>query len=239
MKEVEGLPLSGAKIDEFRATKNVGMKLKAQDIRAEIPTFVQFLIKKKKSMNIKSFVLGMSACLFLLSPAFGQKNKPSTPAPETKPANIEVSESVVKMADWAGFKYRDILAAGQIGDQEAIKKFLEFSGTVDGTDAEKHAVTCLELIPVASDFAFAMSCHTLKPALKTVLLERLMLAQVRTKNLELREPMEQWAPITWSVLHGGPPTCNCEHNADGSVRLTAPPASAAGSELIPNEDTGH
>ena len=143
---------------------------------------------------------------------------------EIKVIDIEVSESVVKVADWAGFKYREVLAAAETGDQTSIKKFLEFSGTVDGVDALKHAVTCLELIPVANDFNFSMACHTLKPALQKTLLERLMLAQSRTKKVDLRDSMTHWASSTWGVLNGGEPVCNCDHKADGTLRYVDPNA---------------
>lgn len=174
-------------------------------------------------MNVKALLLALPAGLLLLSPAFGQKSKADAPPPAPrKVIHIVVSESVLKMADWAGFKYREVLAASQEGNVSAIQKFLEFSGTVDGADALNHAVACLELIPAATDVAFSMAMVNFKPAFKKVLLDRLMLAQVRTKNIELRDSMTHWAPSTWSVLTGGAPICNCEHVMDGNDKQDAP-----------------
>ena len=191
-------------------------------------------------MQVKFLLWTVPVCLLTLTAAFGQeaspKTKPAaTEAPPRKDVHIEVSENVVKVADWANFRYRDVLAAAKTGDQSAIKKFLEFSGTVDGVDALNHAVSCLELITAATDMSFSMACVSLKPKLKKVLIERLMLAQVRTKKTELRDSLTHWAPSTWAVLNGGVPICNCPNKMGGStVDQTAPTASGA---LVPANGT--
>ncbi len=191
-------------------------------------------------MKIKPLLWTIPVCLLSLTAAFGQealtKKKPAAAeAPPRKEVNIEVSDNVVKVADWANFRYREVLASAKTGDQSAIQKFLEFSGTVDGVDALNHAVSCLELIAAASDFPFSMACVSLKPKLKKVLLERLMLAQVRTKKIELRDSLTHWAPSTWAVLNGGEPICNCPNKMDGSpVNQTAPAASGA---VVPGNET--
>jgi len=154
-------------------------------------------------MKIQTFLISISAVLFLLSPAYGQQAAAVRPY---QIDSVEVAESVLKMADWAGFKYRTVLATAATGDVQAIQQFLQFSNAVDGVDALKHAVACLELIPVVGDLYFSFGLMRLKPALKKVLLDRLMLAQVRTKNPAFRESLTHWAPSTWSVLTGGNPT---------------------------------
>lgn len=191
-------------------------------------------------MKVKSLVWTVSVCLLPLTAALGQeaptKSKPTAAvAPAPKNVHIEVSENVVKVADWANFKYREVLSAAKAGDQSAIKKFLEFSGTVDGVDALNHAVSCLELIAAASDFPFSMACVSLKPKLKKVLIERLMMAQVRTKKTDLRDSLTHWAPSTWAVLNGGAPICNCENKMDGSPVNETTPTEVNGAQVPANQ----
>jgi hypothetical protein len=147
-------------------------------------------------MKVKYFILA------LLSICFWQQNAVAqTPNAE---ADVTVSESVLKTASWANFKYLDQLAMAKRGDVKAALKLMQFSGTVDGVEALDHSVTLLELIVSGGDQVFAEAANQAKPKLKSVLLDRLQLAQGRTKKVELREPMSAWAPSTWDVLNGKP-----------------------------------
>jgi hypothetical protein len=118
--------------------------------------------------------------------------------------DVTVFESVLSTAGWANFKYTDQLSLAKQGDYKATLKLLEFSGTVDGKAALDHSVTLLELILSGGDLPFAAAVNMAKPKLKTVLLDRLQLAQGRTKKLELQKPLSEWAPTTWEVLNGQP-----------------------------------
>jgi hypothetical protein len=62
----------------------------------------------------------------------------------------------------------------------------------------------LELIASDGDNPFAGALFLSKPKLRSVILDRLQLAQGRTKKEALRKPMSEWAPNTWDVLHGKP-----------------------------------
>lgn len=117
---------------------------------------------------------------------------------------VTVFKEVLATAKWAGFDYEGQLNLAKTGDYKAVNKLLEFSGTVDGDDAIKHAVTCLELIPVAGDVPFAAALNVGKPMLRKVMLERLQLAQARTQNEALKKPIKEWAPFSWDVLNGKP-----------------------------------
>ena len=125
---------------------------------------------------------------------------------QNKAANTDifVSQSVLSTAQWAGFKYREQLDLARQGDMRAIEEILNFNGTVDGREGLDHAVTCLELLPYASDLVFAGALNKGKPALRKLMLERLTLAQGRTKTESLRKPLAEWAPLTWAVLNGQP-----------------------------------
>jgi len=129
-------------------------------------------------------------------------------AQEGAKMDIDISSAVLKTADWAGYKYMENLDLAQSGDQKALRSFFEFSGTVDGTESLQHATTCLELIPFATDEKVGSVISSLKPNLKKILLERLTLAQGRTKKENLRKPLTEWAPNTWKALNGETVTCN-------------------------------
>lgn len=130
----------------------------------------------------------------------------STVSGQSKAANSEifVSQSVLSTAQWAGFKYREQLDLARQGDMRAVEEMLNFNGTVDGREGLDHAVTCLELIPYSSDLVFAAALNKGKPNLRKLMLERLSVAQGRTKVEALRKPISEWAPLTWAVLNGQP-----------------------------------
>lgn len=121
-----------------------------------------------------------------------------------KSQDVTVYDNVLKMADWAKFEYKTVLDSAKAGNEHSIKKFLEFHAVVDGIDALNHGVTCLELIPVATDEKFALSALACKPKLRKILLDRLILAQARTQKEQFRKSMTEWAPATWAVLNGLP-----------------------------------
>lgn len=115
---------------------------------------------------------------------------------------VEVSPSVLKTAEWAGFDYKGTLDKALAGDPMSIQKFMKFHGTVDGVEGLSHGVTCLEMIPLIGDETFASACVNLSPKLHKLMLDRLMQAQGRTKKEELRQSLTNWAPLTWSVING-------------------------------------
>lgn len=126
---------------------------------------------------------------------------PAFPDSVMRNYEIEVFQNVLKMADFANFKYKDALASAKTGNVMSIYTLLDFNRVVDGVDALNHAVTCLELIPVAGDQVFGTAVELCAPKMKKVLLERLMLAQVRTKKTFLRQSLTNWAPYTWKSLN--------------------------------------
>jgi hypothetical protein len=123
---------------------------------------------------------------------------------DQKAAEITVFESVLNTAKWAGFPYQETLNQAKKGDHKATVKLLDFSGTVDGSSALDHSVTLLELLGSGIDNTFAAALHMSKPKMRSVILDRLKLAQARTQNVALREPISKWAPVTWGVLNGKP-----------------------------------
>ncbi|MCC7507625.1 MAG: hypothetical protein IT259_20115 [Saprospiraceae bacterium] len=148
-----------------------------------------------------AFLASMLMLLIVPMMEVGCQNTESAGA---KPLDIEVSPATLKTAEWADFKYNEILAKAATGDFKAIQQFFEFHSIVDGSDALGHGVSCLELIPVAGDFQVARVIQTLKPNLRKLLSERLVLAQGRTKKTELQKPLQEWAPDVWAALNGKP-----------------------------------
>lgn len=181
-------------------------------------------------------ILFLAILASLLSPTLlnAQKNQK---------LDVEISGSVLKTAEWAGFKYKETLEKVAAGDQQATKDFFEFSGTVDGTEALQHAVTCIELIPLAGDEKIGSIISILKPKLKKVMLDRFQLAQGRTKKTELLKPMQEWAPLTWKALNGEQVLCSsCNQNAGslsskpsdmqkpGTGKTATPPTQVSGAD---------
>jgi hypothetical protein len=115
---------------------------------------------------------------------------------------VTVFPGVLRMAEWAKFPYEKTLAEAKKGDGRSIVKLLDFQGAVDGDDAINHAVTCLELIPVAGDDKFHDALRLTNPKVRKAFLDRLLLAQGRTKHEALRVGMSEWAPRSWNALHG-------------------------------------
>lgn len=155
---------------------------------------------------------------------------PMFPDSLMKNYDVEVFQSVVKLADQLGYKYTDMLAKAKTGDATAIYQMLDFHRIVEGKDALNHAVTCLEILPLAGDDAFASAVVRCKPKLVQVVLDRLVLAQGRSKKTFLRQGMGAWAPTTWAVLNGQAPpsktaanTPNQEAPAPSSIPTDATP----------------
>lgn len=135
--------------------------------------------------------------------------------------NVFISKDVLKTAEWADIKYKDLVKKASAGNKSSITTLFDFHRFVDGVEGLDHGVTCLELIPLAGDKAVAQSIYILKPKLKKVVLDRLILAQGRTQKVELREALSKWAPMTWEVVNGRPL-----------------PAAASGESEAPRKDYG-
>lgn len=145
-------------------------------------------------------------------------------AQQAKKADIEVSPAVLQTAEWAKFKYKENLEAAKTGDSKALRALFEFSGTVDGAEALQHTTTCLELLTVIPDDLMGAVISSLKPKLKTVLLERFPLAQGQTKKTELHKPLSEFAPNTWKALNGAIVSCNsCMHEQTVGQKLDKKP----------------
>lgn len=149
-------------------------------------------------MKFKHYIIAVLAFCATAQIALAQ----STKQPKATEVDVTVFEPVLATAKWANFKYEEHLLDAKKGDYKATLKLLEFSGTVDGVEALNHSVTLLELLKSGGDIPFAAAVNMSKTTLKKVLLDRLQLAQGRTKKLELQKPMAEWAPTTWDVLNG-------------------------------------
>lgn len=123
--------------------------------------------------------------------AFGQKD-------------VYISKEVLKTSEWANFAYKDVLKKAIAGDESSITAFFKFNNAVDGVQGIDHNITCLEMIPLATDDKVASALLPTVPNLKKVVLDRIMLAQGKTKKADLQKPLESWAPKTWAVLNNLP-----------------------------------
>lgn len=149
---------------------------------------------------------------------------------------LEMFQNVLKTADLANFKYKDLIESAKTGDVTSIYKLLDFHRMVDGVDGLNHAVTCLELIPLTGDKAYAAAVYRCSPKLRKLLTDRLMLAQVRTKKTFLRQSLTNWAPATWAYLNGQTYQFEAlQTPAEGaSAQPVAPAKPASSSTLTPD-----
>jgi hypothetical protein len=152
-----------------------------------------------------------------------------------KAAAPQVSEAVLKTAGLVKFPYKETLAKARKGDLMATREFMEFHRVVDGVEAIQHGLTCLELIPHAGDDIVAQALTTARPRMRQVILERLQLAQVRTRQEALKRPMSEWAPQTQTVLS---PTPSPDTNSNYSPGDKKRPAKTS-SEGKPSAAGGH
>ena len=123
---------------------------------------------------------------------------------KNKNPDIAISPGVLNVAEWAKFDYKGVLAKAKAGDRQAMVQFLEFHSIVDGTDGLDHGTACLELIPFVQDFEYAKAIQQCSPKLRKLLLERFVLAQSRTKNTALHQPIAHIAPNTCAALNDQP-----------------------------------
>jgi hypothetical protein len=143
---------------------------------------------------LKSLLFVFSICA--LVPVFNAGCQNVNVVPE-----VEISEAVLNTAKTFDFKYMEVLTKAKTGDVQSIFDFLHFHKYVDGIEGLSHGVTCLELIPYATDAKFSLACVMAKPALRKVVADRLASAQGNTKKEALRKPLKEWAPMTWAALN--------------------------------------
>lgn len=117
---------------------------------------------------------------------------------------VYVSKSVLKTAEWANFKYKEVLDKSIAGDIQALTSFFKFNSAVDGVEAIDHNITCLELIPLATDDKVATALLATNHRLRKLVMDRLVLAQGKTQKTELKKPLESWAPKTWAIISNKP-----------------------------------
>lgn len=129
---------------------------------------------------------------------------------------IEVSNAVLKTAETFDFKYMDVLAKAKTGNTQSIQEFIRFNKYVDEMEGINHGLSCLELIPFATDTKFAAACKLSSVNLRKLLAERLQQAQGKTKKEDLRKPLKDWAPLTYAALN------TVENTPDPNAKLNDP-----------------
>ncbi|MEQ1747667.1 MAG: hypothetical protein ABMA02_19720 [Saprospiraceae bacterium] len=175
----------------------------------------------------KTLLLNLALLLLSAAPVLAQKK-------------VFVSDNVLKVAGQAQFDYKGTLKKATAKDGKALTDLFEFIRLLENAEADEHALTCLELIPVATDAVFANAMKARKPNLKAALLRRILDAQERTKKADLKKPLEEWAPFSFRALH------NLDFDTDAASKPAAemkpdPNAmptleSAAGSQLKSGTD---
>lgn len=158
---------------------------------------------------LKNLLVVFSVCA--IAPVFNAGCQSVSVNPE-----IEVSNAVLKTAETFDFKYMDVLTKAKTGNIQSIQEFIRFHKYVDDMEAINHGVSCLELISFASDAKFAAACKLSTVNLRKVLAERLQQAQGKTKKEDLRKPLKDWAPMTWTALNAS------ENTPDTNAKIYDP-----------------
>lgn len=157
----------------------------------------------------KALLMNLALLLLAASPLFAQKK-------------VFVSDNVLQIAAQAQFDYKGTVKKASNKDGKALIDLFEFIRLLEADQADEHAITCLELIPLASDEVFAKAVKTRSIKMKAALLRRITAAQERTQKEALKKPMEEWAPYSWKALN------NFEFNIEAENKTTAQkPAPAA------------
>jgi len=136
----------------------------------------------------KALLMNLALLLLAAAPVFAQKK-------------VFVSDNVLKVAEQAQFDYKGTLKKATAKDGKAVTELFEFIRLLENAEADEHALTCLELIPVATDAVFAKAVKSRSVKMKAALLRRITAAQSRTQKSDLKKPMEGWAPYSWKALN--------------------------------------
>lgn len=132
--------------------------------------------------------MNLALLLLAAAPVFAQKK-------------VFVSDNVLKVAEQARFDYKGTLKKATAKDDKALAELFEFIRLLENVEADEHAMTCLELIPVATDKVFSQAVQSRSTKMKAALLRRITAAQERSQKAELKKPMEEWAPYSWKALN--------------------------------------
>lgn len=142
-------------------------------------------------------ILAIIAICMPLIPASCQNDK--------KPGKIKAPAELIKYAEKAaGLKYPDKLNQALSGNVGALIELIDFHRYADGAEGNMHSDVLLELLYAIGDEAFAQGCMGTKPKLKPTVIERMIFAQGRATRPELKAPIAEWAPKTFSILTGAP-----------------------------------
>ncbi len=130
------------------------------------------------------------ALLFLSSGSFAQSK------------GVFVSDAVVSVAQQAKVDYKGLVRKASAKDTKALADLFEFTRIVEGAALTDHVRTCLELIPLVGDEAYAKTLESRSAGLKAYLLKHMEAAQQKAQKEALKKPIGEWAPYTWEALNG-------------------------------------
>jgi len=136
---------------------------------------------------------------------------------------VYMSDAVLKLADQVQVDYKGLVKKSIAKDTLALKDLFEFSRMLDNNTLTEHAVTCLELIPLATDEMFARAVRSRSVKMKAFLLRNITEAQGATQKKDLKKPLSEWAPQSWAALNNFqyvPPSENTSApTQEGSIQL--------------------
>ncbi|MBK9337697.1 MAG: hypothetical protein IPM98_14485 [Lewinellaceae bacterium] len=136
----------------------------------------------------KALLVNLALLLFAAPAVFAQKK-------------VYISENVLKVADQLKLDYKGMVKKAASKDTKALRDILEFGRILEKWEVAEHAVTCLELIPPATDEVYAKVVEACDNKFKTTMRIWITSAQEHTQKEHLKKPLSEWAPYTWEALN--------------------------------------
>lgn len=158
-------------------------------------------------------------------------NAPSTTAAVGSDAPI--TPDLIRLSEFIKMDYKATLANCKKGDKTALLEFFDFHRIVEEKSAVEHSLVCLDMIAASDDGVVAEVCSSLKPKLKTLVLERLTAAQPKSSKPALQKNMSEWAPKTWAALNNLPIPDPAREAAEADARANGKPGAMSADQMAP------
>jgi hypothetical protein len=162
------------------------------------------------------------------------KGSGTTAAPAAAPApgsDAPITDELLRLSEFAKMDYKATLSNCKKGDKTALLEFFDFHRIVEEKSAVEHSLVCLDMIAASNDAVVSDVCSSLKPKLKTLVVERLTAAQPKSAKPALQKPMSEWAPKTWAALNNLPIPDPAREAAEAAARANGKPGAQSADQM--------
>jgi len=185
---------------------------------------------KKRLLGSALFILLLGATTGCSQDTPASKNDPkntgTTAAPAAAPTSGDdapITPELLRLSEFVKMDYAATLSKCKKGYKTALLEFFDFHRIVEEKSAVEHSLVCLDMIAASDDADVSEVCSSLKPKLKTLVLERLVAAQPKAAKPALQKPMSEWAPKTWAALNNLPIPDPAREAAEAEARVHGKP----------------